>query len=94
MTSIVHALKNLMMKNTGFAAITFDLLYLLVFAAVAMTAAPLDFQTDTLRNSRDARCERFVVGSLSLWEKAARSAGFKGALSNFPYPTGKDELNK
>jgi ABC-2 type transport system permease protein len=39
MTYIVHALKNLMLKNTSFTAITFDLTYLIVFAAVAMTAA-------------------------------------------------------
>ena len=44
MTYIVHALKNLMLKNTTFAAITFDLAYLLVFTAVAMTAATLLFK--------------------------------------------------
>ena len=44
MTYIVHALKNLMLKNTTFAAITFDLVYLLVFTAVAMTAATLLFK--------------------------------------------------
>ncbi len=44
MTYIVHALKNLMLKNTGFEAISFDLLYLITFAAVAMTAATLLFK--------------------------------------------------
>ena len=43
-TYIVHALKNLMLKNTGFEAITFDLLYLTVFAIVSMTAATLLFK--------------------------------------------------
>ncbi len=44
MTYIVHALKSLMLKNTGFEAITFDVLYLAAFAAVAMTAATLLFK--------------------------------------------------
>ncbi len=43
-TYIVHALKSLMLKNTTLTAITFDLVYLLVFAAVAMTAATLLFK--------------------------------------------------
>src|SRR5262245_61020572 len=43
-TYIVHALKSLMLKNTGFEAISFDLLYLVLFAAVAMTAATLLFK--------------------------------------------------
>jgi ABC-type multidrug transport system permease subunit len=43
-TYIVHALKNLMLKNTGFEAISFDLLYLVTFAAVTMTAATLLFR--------------------------------------------------
>src|SRR5437588_1785036 len=44
MTYIVHALKSLMLKNTTFAAISFDMTYLVVFAAVAMTAATLLFK--------------------------------------------------
>jgi ABC-2 type transport system permease protein len=44
MTYIVHALKNLMLKNTGFEAISFDLLYLTVFTAIAMSAATLLFK--------------------------------------------------
>ena len=44
MTYIVHALKNLMLKNTTFTAITFDLGYLMVFAVVAMTAATMLFR--------------------------------------------------
>jgi ABC-2 type transport system permease protein len=43
-TYIVHALKSLMLKNTGFQAISFDLAYLFVFAVVAMTAATLLFR--------------------------------------------------
>jgi ABC-2 type transport system permease protein len=43
-TYIVHALKSLMLKNTGFEAISFDLAYLFVFAVVAMTAATLLFR--------------------------------------------------
>jgi ABC-2 type transport system permease protein len=43
-TYIVHALKSLMLKNTGFGAISFDLMYLTVFAAVALTAATLLFK--------------------------------------------------
>jgi ABC-2 type transport system permease protein len=38
-TYAVHALKSLLLKNTGFAAIWGDLMYLLVFSAIAMTAA-------------------------------------------------------
>jgi len=38
-TYAVHAFKNLLLKNTGFGAITSDLAYLLIFSAVAMTAA-------------------------------------------------------
>ena len=52
MTYIVHALKNLMLKNTTFAAITFDLGYLLVFTAVAMTAATLLFKRRNFDASR------------------------------------------
>jgi ABC-type multidrug transport system permease subunit len=43
-TYIVHALKSLMLKNTGFEAITFDLMYLLAFGAVTMGAAVLLFK--------------------------------------------------
>jgi ABC-2 type transport system permease protein len=43
-TYIVHALKSLMLKNTGFQAISFDLLYLAVFTIVTMTAATLLFK--------------------------------------------------
>ncbi len=43
-TYIVHALKSLMLKNTTFTAISFDLAYLLAFAAVTMTAATLLFR--------------------------------------------------
>src|SRR5262249_18215017 len=42
-TYIVHALKSLMLKNTGFEPITFDLMYLLAFAVVPMSAAGLLF---------------------------------------------------
>jgi ABC-2 type transport system permease protein len=43
-TYIVHALKSLMLKNTTFSAITFDLTYLTIFAAVTMSAATLLFK--------------------------------------------------
>jgi ABC-2 type transport system permease protein len=43
-TYIVHALKSLMLKNTGFEAISFDVMYLLVFAILCMTAATLLFK--------------------------------------------------
>ncbi len=38
-TYAVHALKNLLLKNTGFEAIAYDLMFLLIFSVVAMTAA-------------------------------------------------------
>jgi ABC-2 type transport system permease protein len=38
-TYAVHAFKSLLLKNTGFTAIGGDLMYLLVFSAIAMTAA-------------------------------------------------------
>jgi len=43
-TYAVHALKSLLLKNTGFAAIWFDLLYLAVFSVVTMVAATLLFK--------------------------------------------------
>src|SRR5215813_6026639 len=38
-TYAVHAFKSLLLKNTGMEAITMDLLYLVAFSVVAMTAA-------------------------------------------------------
>jgi ABC-2 type transport system permease protein len=38
-TYAVHAFKSLLLKNTGFTAISGDLLYLALFSLVAMTAA-------------------------------------------------------
>ncbi|MFH0794555.1 MAG: ABC transporter permease [bacterium] len=43
-TYAVHALKALLLKNAGFAAITFDLGYLIAFTVVAMTLATLLFK--------------------------------------------------
>jgi len=43
-TYAVHALKSLLLKNTGFGAISLDLAYLLAFAAVAMALATLLFR--------------------------------------------------
>jgi ABC-2 type transport system permease protein len=43
-TYAVHALKNLLLKNTGFSAIAPDLLYLLAFSILTMTAATLLFR--------------------------------------------------
>ena len=38
-TYAVHAFKSLLLKNTGFTAISSDLTFLLIFSAIAMTAA-------------------------------------------------------
>jgi ABC-2 type transport system permease protein len=43
-TYAVHAFKNLLLKNTGFDAIGFDLMYLVVFSVISMTAATLLFR--------------------------------------------------
>jgi len=43
-TYSVHAFKSLLLKNTGFAAIGGDLMYLVAFSVVAMTAATLLFR--------------------------------------------------
>src|SRR6266850_1226844 len=43
-TYAVHAFKSLVLKNTGFGAITYDLMYLAVFSAVCMTAATALFK--------------------------------------------------
>jgi len=40
----VHALKCLLLKNTGFTAITADLTFLLIFSVVAMSAATALFK--------------------------------------------------
>ncbi len=43
-TYAVHAFKSLLLKNTGFGAITFDLGFLVIFSIVAMTSATLLFK--------------------------------------------------
>ena len=43
-TYAVHAFKSLLLKNTGFAAITYDLGFLLIFSVVAMGAATMLFK--------------------------------------------------
>jgi len=43
-TYAVHAFKSVLLKNTGLAAIGFDLSFLLVFSAVALTAATMLFK--------------------------------------------------
>jgi ABC-2 type transport system permease protein len=43
-TYAVHAFKSLLLKNTGVAAIGGDLLYLIIFSTVAMSAATLLFK--------------------------------------------------
>lgn len=43
-TYSVHALKNLLLKDTGLAAVTADLAYLFAFSVVTMTAATLLFR--------------------------------------------------
>jgi ABC-2 type transport system permease protein len=45
-TYAVHGLKNLLLKNTGFAAVGADLVYLVVFSAVTMTAATFLFKRE------------------------------------------------
>jgi ABC-2 type transport system permease protein len=43
-TYAVHAFKSLLLKNTGFEAVGFDMLFLVVFSTVTMTAATLLFR--------------------------------------------------
>jgi ABC-type multidrug transport system permease subunit len=43
-TYSVHALKCLLLKNTGFGAISYDLAFLTIFGVVAMTAATMLFK--------------------------------------------------
>jgi ABC-2 type transport system permease protein len=43
-TYAVHAFKSLLLKNTGFSAISYDLGFLVVFSVVAMSAATLLFK--------------------------------------------------
>ena len=43
-TYAVHAFKSLLLKNTGFGAIWYDLTFLLIFSLVAMTSATLLFK--------------------------------------------------
>jgi ABC-2 type transport system permease protein len=43
-TYSVHAFKSLLLKNTGFGAIAFDVLFLLIFSTIAMTAATALFK--------------------------------------------------
>jgi ABC-2 type transport system permease protein len=45
-TYAVHALKSLLLNDTGFAAISLDLTFLLVFSAVTMAAATLLFKRE------------------------------------------------
>jgi ABC-2 type transport system permease protein len=43
-TYAVHAFKSLLLKDTGFSAIGFDLSFLLVFSVVMMSAATALFR--------------------------------------------------
>jgi ABC-2 type transport system permease protein len=43
-TYAVHAFKNLLLKNTGLVAIATDLSFLLIFSAIALTAATMLFK--------------------------------------------------
>ena len=43
-TYAVHAFKSLLLKNTGFEAISYDLIFLLIFSTVAMAAATALFK--------------------------------------------------
>jgi hypothetical protein len=40
----VHAFKSLLLKNTGFGAISFDIGYLVIFSIITMTSATLLFK--------------------------------------------------
>jgi len=51
-TYAVHAFKSLLLKNTGFGAIGYDLLFLTVFSAIAMTLATRLFKRTLLRRTR------------------------------------------
>ncbi len=50
-TYAVHAFKSLLLKNTGFGAIAFDLAFLTVFSIVAMTSATLLFRRSSVMTS-------------------------------------------
>ena len=52
-TYSVHAFKSLLLKNTGFDAIAYDLLFLRVFSAVAMTAATAALQANPVMQEHD-----------------------------------------
>src|SRR5438477_9494095 len=67
-----HALKNLMLKNTTFGAITFDLVYLLVFTAVAMTAATLLFKRRSEEHTSELQSHVNLVCRLLLEKKKNR----------------------
>jgi ABC-2 type transport system permease protein len=43
-TYAVHAFKSLVLKNTGFGAIGGDILYLVIFSTICMTAATTLFK--------------------------------------------------
>ena len=43
-TYAVHAFKSLLLKNTGFGAISYDLMFLLIFSTIAMSAATVLFK--------------------------------------------------
>ena len=43
-TYAVHAFKSLLLKNTGFAAISYDLMFLMIFSVVSLSAATALFK--------------------------------------------------
>ena len=43
-TYAVHAFKSLLLKNTGFAAISYDMTFLLIFSVVSLSAATALFK--------------------------------------------------
>jgi len=43
-TYAVHAFKSLLLKNTGFTAISYDLTFLLIFSVVSLSAATALFK--------------------------------------------------
>ena len=72
-TYAVHALKGLVLKNTGFGAIGYDLFFLLAFTVVAMTFGDDALQADALM--RHERVKRNAADSA----RDARAAHRSGA---------------
>ena len=67
-TYAVHAFKSLLLKNTGFGAIGFDLLYLLVFSVVDDDGGHAALQADAVSVTRDRETrERLLKAAAQLF---------------------------